>query len=127
MIQLTMILFRAKCRIIYYSLSQENFALVAQPAWWLPLVLAIAGGALHAVYKVSRLPRFTFWGAVAIFLASAVSGCVGYLVANFDLFGLKFDPSVLRTYPLIGFLFSYFGIEVLLSKTFSTSTPSATQ
>ena len=44
--------------------------------------------------------------------------------ANLDFLGRELDPSVLRTYVLVGFLFSYFGLEVLLSGRLSGSTSS---
>jgi hypothetical protein len=97
------------------AVAQESLMLPALPAWWLPLVLAIGGGIIHAGYKISRMAPFSRGGALVILVTSAIAGFVGYLVASFDVFGLKLDPKVLRTYPLIGFLFSYFGIEVLLA------------
>jgi hypothetical protein len=51
-----------------------------------------------------------------ILVGRALAGLIGYFFAHLDLLGLKLDPNVLRSYPLIGFLFSYFGFEVLLPK-----------
>jgi hypothetical protein len=45
---------------------------------------------------------------------------LAYLTANLDLFGLKLDPNILRTYPLLGFLFSYIGIDRLFAKRFGS-------
>jgi hypothetical protein len=103
-------------------LTQEEFTLNADPAWWLPVLLAIGGGLINGLYKVSRLPSSgnatklanRMYTVVGVLVASGVGGLVGYLFARLDLLGLKLDPNVLRSYPLIGFLFSYIGFEVLL-------------
>jgi hypothetical protein len=97
-------------------LTEETFVLVAQPAYLLLFALAVAGALLHAIYRINRLSPFTWHETISICVTSAIAGCLGYLVANYDLFGLKLDPHVLRTYPLLGFLLSYFGIDVLADK-----------
>jgi hypothetical protein len=105
-------------------LAQQEFPLNADPAWWLPVLLAVMGGLLHGIYKIVRLPddmsgtkRISKpFGIVA---ASGLAGLIGYFFAHLDLLGLKLDPNLLRSYPLIGFLFSYFGFEVLLPKNWS--------
>jgi hypothetical protein len=97
-------------------LTQSDFSFSAEPVWWLPLLLAVSGGLLHGIYNTLRLPAGDIWSRKSfwILLASGVAGVVGYLFANLDILGLKLDPNVLRTYPLLGFLFSYFGFEFLL-------------
>ena len=44
-------------------------------------------------------------------VTAIVVGLLAYLTANLDLLGLKLDPNVLGTYPLLGFLFAYIGID----------------
>ncbi len=105
-------------------LTQESLVLAAQPSWLLLFGLAIVGALLHALYKTTaRMPHFTWRRAFGIGVTSFVAGCLAYLVANYDVLGLKLDPHVLRTYPLMGFLFSYFGLEVLLADRFSILKP----
>lgn len=102
-------------------LAQENFSLSADPAWWLPIILAIGGSMLYGIYSFVQAPK-AGWGFITLhFSASIVSGIIAYLFAGFDLLGLKLDPNVLKTYPLLGFLFSYAGIEILLSKRFKSA------
>jgi hypothetical protein len=100
-----------------HVLAQDQFVFAAQPAWWLPVCLALLGGVLHAVYKLVRMPadRVALTAGTVIVVTSLIASLIGYLFADFDLLGLKLDPNVLRTYPLVGFLFSYLGIEALLS------------
>ncbi len=102
------------------ALAQQDFPLQADAAVWLTVLLAVMGGLVHGVYKVLRLEEETpgkqISKAVFILLGSALAGLIGYFFAHLDLLGLKIDPNVLRSYPLIGFLFSYFGFEVLIPK-----------
>lgn len=106
-------------------LAQDEFPLNSDPALWLPVLLAVMGGVLHGLYKSLRLlddssttklvPK-----VLGILLSSALAGLIGYFFAHLDLLGLKLDPNLLRSYPLIGFLFSYFGFEVLIPKSWAT-------
>ena len=98
-------------------LSQNVFALDTEPVWWLPVLLAIGGGLLHGIYRALQEPRSR--GLIVKLAISIVAGLVAYLFANLDLLGLKLDPHLLRTYPLIGFLFSFIGIDVLLPGKFT--------
>jgi len=101
-----------------HVLAQEQFVFDARPAWWVPVVLAIFGGLLHAMYKMVRTPPQSstgFYPKIVLVVTSCIAAFVGYLFAEYDLLGLKLDPNVLRTYAIVGFLFSYFGIEGLLS------------
>lgn len=101
-------------------IAQDEFSLPADPVWYLPILLAIAGGLAHGVYKALRLEEVDSKKGIAtmavVILGSSVAGLIGYFFAHLDLLGLKLDPNSLRSYPIIGFLFSYFGFEVLLPK-----------
>lgn len=101
-------------------LAQENFSFSANPAWWLPIVLAIAGSMLYGAYSFVQAPKAGWRNISLHFAASIIGGIIAYLFAGFDLLGLKLDPNVLKTYPLLGFIFSYAGIEILLSKRFKS-------
>jgi hypothetical protein len=105
-------------------LAQQDVVLPAQPAWWLPFLLALGGGLLHGFYKIVKLPvgvekAATLKDTWSILATSAIAGIVGYLFADFDLLGLKLDPNLLRTYPVMGFLFAYFGFDIVLGERFS--------
>jgi hypothetical protein len=99
--------------------AQSTLSVESKPEWWLPVAMAIAGALLYALYRVLQeddlwknwrtlLPRRLLVGLFA--------GGIAYLFADSDPLGLKLDPHVLRTYPVLGFLFSFLGIDVLLSK-----------
>jgi hypothetical protein len=107
-----------------HVLAQDQFSFPVKPVWWLPILLALLGGSLHAIYKIVRVPddqTITSRGYVIISTTSLLGGFIGYLFTDFDLLGLKLDPNVLRTYVIVGFLFSYLGIEGLLSNKLPTA------
>jgi hypothetical protein len=106
-------------------LAQDEFSVQSDPALWLPVILAIMGGLLHGLYKSFRLledPSTVkpYLKVLGILATSTLAGLIGYLFAHLDLLGLKLDPNLLRSYPLVGFLFSYFGFEVLIPKGWAT-------
>ncbi len=100
------------------SLDSESITLPTDAAEWLPIFLAICGGLLYGVYRILKfdsLPRkHMVLASLALLASSGLAGFVGYLVADFDLLGLKLDPTVLRTYPLLGFLVAYIGVDTFL-------------
>lgn len=103
------------------ALAQNTFSLDADPWFWLPMGLAIGGALLYGIYHLVSDPDWTTNPKSKItskVLASILAGLIAYLFADFDLLGLKLDPHVLRTYAILGFLFSYIGIDLVLSKRF---------
>jgi hypothetical protein len=101
------------------QLTQESFSFQVTPSAWLPLAFAMAGSLLYWLYSfVKQVPEKWTWAIPHQILASLIGGGIAYLFAEFDLLGLKLDPNVLKTYALLGFLFAYVGIEVLLAEKF---------
>lgn len=105
-----------------FILTQNSFSFDTNPVGWLPIVLAISGALLFALYRIAQTPPpMRGFGALILSatLTSILAGTIAWLFADFDLLGIKLDPHVLRTYPLLGFLFSYIGIDVLLRGRFA--------
>lgn len=97
-------------------LSQENHSFEVAPAWWIPLLLGIFGAVLYCIYSIlSDDDRSKISQKIG---TSIVAGAIAWLFAGFDLLGLKLDTQSLRTYAISGFLFSFLGVDVLLSKRF---------
>ena len=106
-----------------FILAQNSFSFDANPVGWLPVVLAISGALLFALYRIAQTPppiRNLGSLIVSAVVTSILAGVIAWLFADFDLLGLKLDPRILRSYPLLGFLFSYIGIDVLLRDRFGT-------
>ena len=103
------------------SVAEGNFTFDTDPAVWLPISLAIGGALLYGVYSLAQDTKLgSHWKRAVPFqiVVSVVAGLLAYLTANLDLFGVKLDPNILRTYPLLGFLFAYIGIDQLFAKRF---------
>ena len=103
------------------SVAEGNFTFDTDPAVWLPISLAIGGALLYGVYSLAQDTKLeSHWKRAVPFqiVVSVVAGLLAYLTANLDLFGVKLDPNILRTYPLLGFLFAYIGIDRLFAKRF---------
>jgi len=100
-------------------IAQNVFTFDSDPWAWLPVLLAIGGALLCGVFRLLRTEArqsALFRECVLMVLSSVVAGCIAWLFADFDLLGLKLDPHVLRTYAILGFLFSYIGVDILLKK-----------
>jgi hypothetical protein len=102
-------------------LAQDNFSFQVTPTWWLPIAFAMAGSLLYWLYSFVQTPK-KGWSIVLQIIAALLGGTIAYLFASFDLLGLKLDPNVLKTYALLGFLFAYVGVEVVLAKRFRPRT-----
>lgn len=105
-----------------FILTQNTFSFDTNPVAWLPVVLAISGALLFGLYRIAQTPtpiRNLGTLILSAILTSILAGIIAWLFADFDILGIKLDPHVLRTYPLLGFLFSYIGIDVLLRGRFA--------
>jgi len=111
-------------------LTQNVFSLDTEPVWWLPIALAIGGAIVYGFYHdLEETDSNSHWRSALPLrlLATVLAGVIAYLFADFDLLGLKLDPHLLRTYPLLGFLFSFLGVDILVSKRFGAHKSSADQ
>ncbi len=101
-------------------IDSQSITVQTDPVMWLPIVLAVSGGLIFGIYKIldfQKLPHHRKGLAVtAIIVTSILAGVLGYLIADLDLLGIKLDPAVLRSYPLLGFLVAYIGIDPLMNK-----------
>jgi len=105
-------------------IAQNTFSFDADPAWWLNILLAIGGASLYGTYHLLRVQERNdslMRKILSTAAASVMTGLIAYLFADFDLLGLKLDPRALRTYAVLGFLFAFAGVDLLLSKKFPVS------
>jgi hypothetical protein len=101
------------------ELTQESFSFQVTPTSWLPIAFAMGGSLLYWLYALVKQAPDKWSPAIPLqIIASILGGLIAYLFAGFDLLGLKLDPNVLKTYALLGFLFGYVGIEMLLAEKF---------
>lgn len=94
------------------------------PAWWVSLGMSMLGGFLYSFSRTLRdFPRsgrassrrkFLLLTGLPTLLSGCIAGVVAYLLASWDILGLNIDTSSLRGFIILGFLFSYVGIDAVL-------------
>ncbi len=92
--------------------------------WYVPLLMAILGGLVHSVYKImkeSNDPRqplrsrpFFFRVVITGLLTGVLAGWLAYLLASWGVLGIKVDTTTLQGFVILGFLFSYVGVDMIL-------------
>jgi hypothetical protein len=103
-------------------LHDEDFWITVTPRWYVPLLISILGSFMYSVYKLSKeaanapeSPRRILSGAVLPGLATSIlSGSLAYLLADWGVLGIKVDTTSLQGFFILGFLFSYVGIDFVL-------------
>lgn len=102
----------------YLVLGQQRFEFTILPRWWLPLVMGILGGILHGLYQVSKEITAAKRGVLRIGMAklasSASAGALSYFLANWDILGIQVDTTSLRGFVVVGFLFAYVGVDLVV-------------
>ncbi len=103
-------------------LRDQQFAFTIVPQWWLQLLVGVLGGLLHATSQTlidySRLRRRVrlVRSAVLKLLTGALAGSFAYLLASWNILGIRVDTTSLRAFALLGFLFSYLGVDAVVRR-----------
>ena len=104
--------------------ANEIISISILPRWYLPMLMAMVGGLLHSMYQVlTRFPGssgpfrgFLLTVAFPGLISGVLAGLLAYLLARWDVLGIKVDTTSLQGFVILGFLFSYVGIDVVLKK-----------
>lgn|SRR5947209_5091037 len=108
-------------------ISDQRLELAVMPAWWYTLALAILGGCIPPIYRFltawadtepseTGRKKIPWARGMVKLITGAVAGVVAYLFAAWDIIGVKLDMSSSRTFLILGFLFSYIGVDVLMKR-----------
>jgi hypothetical protein len=103
-------------------LHDDTISIEMLPRWYVPLLMAILGGALYSVYELSRSTRAKRRRSVRSALANvftrlsagALAGTLAYLLVDWGILGIKVDKTTLQGFVILGFFFSYIGIDLIL-------------
>jgi len=112
----------AEVRLKDLIIRNEHISLPVQPTWWLMLLFAILGGLVPAVYRaaiaLAGSPATAGFFVRSFFktTAGALAGAGAYMLAGLDVIGVKLDTSSPRTFCILGFLFAYIGLDVLMDR-----------
>jgi hypothetical protein len=106
--------------------SNQNISFVILPPWWLSLLMALIGGVLHGMYQATREifalkkpPSEQLFKIGWRIPCGALAGVLSYLFVDWDIIGIKIDTTSLKGFVILGFLFSYVGIDLVLKNIFS--------
>ncbi len=99
-----------------YIILKTNLDFNISPPWWLRLGMAACGGLLFSVYRTFR--RKSGWKLLSVARAGGTgvaAGLFAYVLADFDVLGIKIDTTHLRAFVVLGLVVAYAGIEPILS------------
>jgi hypothetical protein len=114
-------------------IADKVVELVCAPSWWSALLMAAIGGLLWSLYSLAKDfktittgPRRRIAAQLALTLFGGLfAGSLAYLLASWDIFGIRVDTSSLRGFVFLGFLFAYIGVDSLM-KGISSKVPGRT-
>ena len=102
--------------------SSANIAIV--PPWWVLMMMGMLGGLtytmiqfLRASLQARRKPSREAWIkklSLAVLLG-IVPGALAYLLAAWNLLGIKTDTTSMQGFFILGLLFAYVGMDVVLA------------
>jgi hypothetical protein len=99
-----------------YTVLKSNLNFDITPPWWLRLGMAALGGLLFSAYRTFR--RGGELSVRKVFKPLSVgllAGGFAYIIADWDVLGIKMDTTHLRAFVVLGLIVSYIGIEPLLA------------
>jgi hypothetical protein len=104
-------------------LRSENIEFSIQPAQRFLLLMSVIGGILYGVYAITKeillvafpLRWLLTYGLLRIF-TGAITGAISYFLVDWDIIGIKFDTTTAKGFVVLGFMFSYVGIDAILRK-----------
>ncbi len=111
------------------AVYDESVTVQIRPPWYVPLLVAIGGGLFLSLWQFLRRTlasrRKTSsrarWSALAKALLLGLGGGVlAYLLADWNVLGIRTDTTGLRGFFILGLLFSYVGADFILSVTTQT-------
>ena len=104
------------------ALYDDNIYVSIAPPWYAPLTMAILGGLLYSAAQFLRrlaskrkpMLRSVLLSGILSLVAGALAGVVAYLLATWNVLGIRIDPNSLKGFVVLGFLFSYLGIDAVM-------------
>ena len=104
-------------------LRSENLEFTIVPSQKYLLFMAIIGGMLYGLFLVTKEIsniQYTFkWFLMHVILkiiTGAVTGAISYFLVDWDILGIKLDTTSAKGFVILGFMFSYVGIDTILKK-----------
>ncbi len=100
----------------------DNVTISILPPWYAPLLMAILGGILYSITQLLKditgyqgsIFRFILAKVLPGLIPGLVAGALAYLLASWGVLGIRVDTTSLKGFVILGFLFSYVGVDIVL-------------
>jgi len=109
-----------------YPIYNDNIPIPILPPWYSPLLMAMMGGILYSSFQCirlgkahrrsgkGRLRQLVVKKIIPALITGCVSGLLAYLFASWGILGIKVDTTTLKGFVILGIIFSYIGIDLIL-------------
>ena len=107
-----------------YNVSSGTLSVAIVPAWWILTIMGMLGGLTYSMIKflrtslqLRRKRSLAVWikkTAMAV-VVGIVPGALAYPLATWNILGIKTDTTSLRGFFILGLLFAYVGMDVVLA------------
>jgi hypothetical protein len=97
-----------------FVLLQDQIEFSILPMWWLPLLMSFIGAVCFAAYRLASSKHKL--KARRTVVTAMFAGLLAFLCADWNILGINKDTTSLRGFVLLGFLFAYVGVDVVLRK-----------
>jgi|GEM_PF-3981577 len=100
-----------------YPVHEEEIWVTVRPRWYLSLVVAMLGGLAYGGYQLLSFivkPRNSKRKLVVTLIIGSMAGALSYFLSSWGILGFKVDTSTVEGFFLLGFLFAYTGIDIIL-------------
>jgi hypothetical protein len=109
-----------------YKIKSSSVNVAIVPPWWVLMMMGMLGGLMYSMIQFlrtvlqSRRKRSTAAWAKKVSLAvllGIVPGALAYLLAAWNILGIKTDTTNLKGFFILGLMFAYVGMDVVLALT----------
>jgi hypothetical protein len=109
-----------------YNVSDGSFSVAIVPAWWILILMGMLGGLTYSMIQFlraslqsrrKRSPAAWIRKVSLAVLVGIVPGALAYPLAAWNILGIKTDTTSLKGFFILGLLFAYVGMDVVLALT----------
>jgi hypothetical protein len=110
----------------FYNVSSGTFSVAIVPAWWILTIMGMLGGLIYSMIQFlrtslqsrrKRSPAVWIKKVSLAVLVGIVPGALAYPLAAWNILGIKTDTTSLKGFFILGLLFAYVGMDVVLALT----------
>ncbi len=109
-----------------YKIAGASVTVSIVPPWWVLMMMGMLGGLMYSTIQLlrdvlqsrrKRAPAAWVRRVSLAILLGIVPGSLAYLLAAWNILGIKTDTTNLKGFFILGLLFAYVGMDVVLALT----------